>query len=463
MLPCVIIGIVDSDRYTTIAFIETIAILIAFALLILFGVRASTRTEPSVRDSFLLVFTAWVGIAFASSLPFYFSGATMSFADAFFEAASGVSATGATIFDDIEAQSRAILLWRSLCHWMGGIGIILLTVALLPLLGIGGLQLIKAELGVETEKLTSRAAQTAKYLWIIYATATLITVILYLAGGMGAFDAFNHAFSAIATGGFSTKNSSMIEFSPYLQWVTTIAMCAGGISFALYYRAATGRVLKVLKNTELRVYLGIIAVTTLITVLANMYYNTYTDLADNIRHSAFQIVSIITTAGFATTDYMLWPHLSQFMLFTLLFIGGCSSSTAGGIKVIRIVVIFKQALIEMKHLIHPRGVFMLRLNGSTTINKDVVYSVVGYVILHLFTVMLVAALTSFAGADLSTAFSTGLATVGNTGLGMAGIGPAENYSFYPEYVKYALGFAMIIGRLELYTFFVLLTPFFWKR
>jgi trk system potassium uptake protein TrkH len=461
MLPCVIIALVDGDRFTAFAFLETLGLL-AIPTAILVRVLKTGPQELSVRDSFLLVFAAWASLCFAAAIPFYLSGSVASMADAFFEASAGVSATGATILNDIEAQSRAILLWRSLCHWMGGIGIIMLTVALLPLLGIGGLQLIKAELGVDTEKLTARAAQTALYLWIIYVSLTVLCIILYLAGGMPAFDAVNHAFSAIATGGFSTKNNSMTDYSPYIQWVTTGAMIAGGVSFALYYRVFTGKFLRVFRNTELRAYIGIMLVTTLMIAITNMRHDIYPNIADNIRHSAFQVAAIITTTGFATTDYVLWPQLSQFTLFLLLFIGGCSSSTAGGLKVIRIVVIFKQAILELKHLVHPRGIFRLRINGNS-VNKEIVYSVIGFFILYLFTVMLVAALAAFAGADLLTAFSTGLAMIGNTGLGMAGIGPAENYTFYPDYVKWAFGFAMIIGRLELYTFFVLLTPFFWRR
>lgn len=463
MLPCVITSFYLGEMEALKGFGISYLFIIPSSL-ILIALKKPDNTRLGIRDGFLLVLTSWLSLAAHASIPFYFSDAVTSIAGAFFEGASAVTTTGASVISDVESLELSILLWRSVCLWMGGMGIIMLTVAILPLLGIGGLQLVKAEQQVlDSDKVTSRVTTMAKALWIIYVCFTVLFIVLYKIGGLSTFDAVNHAFSSIASGGFSIYNGGVGYYSSaYVQWVTIGAMFVTGVSFFLYYKLFTGRVVSFFKNSELRAYIFIILTAAAVVSWVNYHSGIYNNAEETLRYSFFHVVSLATSTGFATADYNQWPSLCKAILFTLMFVGGCAGSTAGGFKVVRMVILFKQAVNEMKRLVHPRGVFLIRLNGQV-LDKNVVFSVSGFFFLYVLSVVIVSLVASSAGTDIITAISTGFAIVGNTGVGFQGIGPLDTYAFYPEYVKWVLSVAMIVGRVELYAFFLLFMPFFWRR
>lgn len=417
----------------------------------------------TTRDGFMFVSLSWILAALVGSLPFYFSGAIPVFTDAFFETISGFSTTGASILTDIESLPRSLLFWRSMTHWLGGMGIVVLTVAILPILGIGGLQLIKAEApGPTVDKITPRITQTAKILWLFYVGLSALETLLLMAGEMDLFDALTHTFGTMATGGFSTKNTSVGHYaSPFIDGTITLFMLFAGINFVLYYRLMTGRVRMLLRDTELKAYFIIFCIATIL-ISINLYGSHYETVGESIRYASFQAASIMTTTGYATTDFEAWPHFSQIILFVLMFVGGCSGSTGGGVKVIRLVTLMKQSIIEMKYLLHPRGIFTLTLSGKI-VKKDIVYAVSGFFFLYIMILLVVSFVVASSGEDITTSFTTALATLGNIGPGFGDIGPTKHYAFYPAYVKWVLCWAMLVGRLELYTVLILFTPQFWKR
>lgn len=417
----------------------------------------------STRDGFLFVTFSWIIVSLISALPFYISGAIPSMADAYFETMSGFTTTGATILSSVEALPRSLIFWRSLTHWLGGMGIVVLTVAILPALGIGGLQLINAESpGPTVDKLTPRITGTAKVLWLIYIGLTVIQTILLLAGGMDLFDSLSHTFGTVATGGFSTKNTSVAYFnSAYIDWVITIFMLLAGINFSLHFWLITGKPGKLVRDSELKGYIAIVIISILL-ITFDTLGKCYNSFGESLRYASFQVATILTTTGFATADYEKWPFLSQAVIFILMFIGGCSGSTAGGIKVLRIITLLKQGLNEMKYLIHPRGVFTLRINGSP-VKKDIVYAISGFFFLYIFLLLITTLIASSAGADVMTSFTSALTTMGNIGPGFGSVGPTENFGFYPDYAKWWFSFAMLTGRLELYTVLILFTAAFWKK
>lgn len=461
MIPSLILALTEGERRCIDAFAYPLlgSILLA-ALTAILGRGVSIRLNG--RDGFLLVSLAWAFTAVLGAVPYVISGAMGSWTDAVFESASGFTTTGASILTDIESLPRSILLWRSMTHWLGGMGIVVLTVALLPLLGVGGFQLLKAETpGPEKDKVAPKITATAKILWLIYFGLTVLQTILLMAGGMDWFDAVNHAFATMATGGFSTKNASVGAFhSAYIEGVITVFMVLAGINFSLYYRLLRGKAADLWNNSELRAYLAVFFIASV--AIAFSLLPTYGSFGKAFRYSSFQVASILTTTGFMSTDFDLWVPFAKAMLLLTMFVGGCSGSTGGGIKVVRIVVLFKQAGNEIKRLLYPRGVFSVRLNGKVG-RKDVVYGVAGFVALYLALVLGVTLVVAYSGSDLITSFSGALVTVGNIGPGFNAIGPAQNYSAFPGYVKWVFSFAMIAGRLELWTVFVLFTREFWRR
>jgi trk system potassium uptake protein TrkH len=432
------------------------------AALVLYVTRDTARSQPSFKDGFLFVSGGWALAGIFGALPFVLSGAMPSFCDAYFETISGFTTTGASILTNIEALPRSILYWRSLTHWLGGMGIVVLTVAILPLLGVGGLQFVKAEApGPTVDKITPRIAETAKYLWYIYLGMTVVETLLLMFGGMNFLDALTHSFGTVATGGFSTMNTSVAHFdSAYIDWVITIFMVAAGMNFVLHFKLLTGNCRALFNNTELKAYLAIFGIATLL-VAHDLHLTIYRSVADAFRYAAFQVASILTTTGFATADYEKWPNLAQGVLFLLMFIGGCSGSTGGGIKVIRIVALFKQAFNEMRYLLHPKAVFPLRLSGQI-LSKHIIYAISGFFFLYITILMLVTFLVSLAEIDLVSSLTAALATVGNIGPGFGMVGPTKNYAHFPDAVKWILSFAMLAGRLELYTVLVIFTPTFWR-
>jgi len=459
------IAIYEGENPQAAAFALTIALVMASGILLYFFTRKKRGRQFSAKDGFLLVTTSWVIASAVGALPFYLSGSIPSFADAYFETMSGFTTTGASILSEIQSLPRSILFWRSLTHWLGGMGFVVLTVAIMPLLGIGGVKLVSAESpGPTMDKITPKITYMAKILWFIYTAMTIVETVLLMAGGMSLFDALTHTFGTLATGGFSPMNASVGHYdSAYFDIVITVFMVLAGLNFGLYYRALTGNFLEIKRNTELKVYLAIFIAATLLAALP-LVGKVYDNWGESLRFSAFQVASIITTTGYATADFDLWPAFSKFILFLLMFVGGCSGSTGGGVKVIRIVTLFKQSVTEMKHLTNPRGVFSTRING-VVVRKDFVYTIAGFVFLYLMLLLVTTGVVAASPGDynLITCFSTALATVGNIGPGFSLVGPTMNYSFFSDGVKWFLSFAMMAGRLEIYTVLILFTPYFWRR
>ena len=456
-------GFVSGEYNSFKSFLYSIILIIIFSGT-MFLINKNRKIDfLSYRDGFMFVTLSWVTASFFGGLPFYFSGAMPNFADAYFETMSGFTTTGASILTSIETLPHSLLFWRSLTHWLGGMGIVVLTVAILPILGIGGLQLIKAEApGPSMDKITPRITETAKYLWLIYLSMTIIETALLMFGGMDLFNALTHTFGTLATGGFSPKNSSVGHFdSAYIHVVITVFMVMAGVNFSLYYKILSGKAVSVFKDNELRAYLVIFLIfTTLIAINLNSFsvYN----IPRSFQFASFQVASILTTTGYATANFENWPHVAQILLFLLMFIGGCSGSTGGGIKVIRIITLFKKGLNEMKYLLHPSGVFALKV-GKANIRKDIAYSISAFFFLYIMMLLVTTFIVATSDVDIVTSLTTALATVGNIGPGFGLIGPSDNYNFYPDYVKWFLSFAMMVGRLELYTVLVLFSPVFWKN
>jgi len=415
-----------------------------------------------MRMTFISVALAWIGAGFFGALPLWISGAIPSFTDAVFESVSGFSTTGGTILSEIESLPRSINLWRCMTHWLGGMGIVALTVALLPLLGVGGFQLIKAETtGPEKGKVTPKIATTAKFLWIIYMALTVLNVIFLMIFGMDFVDAISHAFATLGTGGFSSRNASIGAYNSLpIEITTTVFMLLAGVNFSMYYYLISGKIRDVYENSELKAYILICFFSVLFITLSNIgFYGTF---GRSLRFSSFQVASIITTTGFATADYTFWNSASQFLIFILFFIGGCSGSTAGGIKVIRWVVLGKQFNNETKRMLHPHGVFSIRLNGNPG-RKDIVFSVAAFIMAYIMLVMVTTLVACLGKVDLFSSFTGALSMVGNVGPAFGKLGPSCNYGFLPGFVKWFYSFAMLAGRLELYTMIIYFVPTFWKK
>ncbi len=437
----------------------------AISVIVMLAVNIPTKNHQmrmSIKQTFIIVAAAWIIISFMSAVPLYFSGEITPFTNAMFESVSGFSTTGSSICENIEALPRSINMWRCLTHWLGGMGVVTLTVALLPLLGIGGFQLIKAETtGPEKGKVTAKITTTAKILWLIYATFTLIETLCLKLAGMDFIDALAHSFSTLGTGGFSTRNASVAGYnSVAIDTIITIFMFLSGINFTLFYYLIIRKFSDVFTNTELKAYLAIMFfVSIAVTLCIKPVYGT---LLHSLRYGSFQVVSILTSTGFATADYLEWPSTAQFWIFVLFFIGGCSGSTGGGVKVIRWVILFKQITNETKRMLHPHGVFSIRLNNRVG-RKDVVFNVTAFMTLYF----LLVAVTTFVGClghlDILTAFTGALSMVGNIGPGYGLLGPSCNYNWLPSFVKWWYCFAMLAGRLELYTMIIFFLPSYWEK
>jgi trk system potassium uptake protein TrkH len=418
------------------------------------------KLNLTARDGFLLVFVTWVLASFIGAIPFYLAGLSVS--DAVFESACTFATTGGTTVKDIEALPRSLLLWRSLAHWFGGIGIVLIAVAFMPLLGVGGFQLIKAEVpGPEKDKITPKVTVTAKLLCLAYGALTAVLFGLYLAGGMGWFDALCHAFTTMASGGVSTKNAGIASFdSPFIDAVSTFFMLLAGVNFSLYYRLMQGKFHDLKNNTEVRVYLGIFIVSSL--VIGVSLIRIYGSFTSALRYATYQSASILSTTGAAIADYEKWPGLARMILFGLMFTGACSGSTGGGIKVIRHVVLWKQTCNELRRVVYPRGIFSVQLNKRVG-RKDVVYGVAGFFFMYIMVVAITTLITAASGIDLYSALSAALSITGNVGVGFGLIGPAHNYSVFADHIKWLFSFVMIAGRLEMWTVFILFSPVYWRK
>ena len=397
-------------------------------------------------SAFLLIFFTWIIACLLGAFPYYFSGCIPQFTDAVFESVSGFTATGFTVLRDIESAPRLILFWRALTQWLGGLGILLFITVLLPPLGAGGFQIYRTEApGPEREKFTFSFNRSARFILLIYAGLTAAETFLLRCFGMNWFDAVTHAFSTMATGGFSPHNDGIAFYrSPAIEWVVAIFMFLAGFNYLLIWQMLRGKFRECLRNSEAKVYIAIVVLASIIIAIPEK----------GLRNAFFNTVSILSTTGFYNINTGAWPSLAQGLLFFLMFFGGCSLSTAGGVKIVRYVILAKQTKNEMKRIIHPRGVFNIRLDGKSG-KKDVVYGAAGFVFLYFLLIFLCALLVSSAGETIFSSLNISLACLGN-------IGSINPFPHFPAYVKWGLALTMFIGRLELWAVLVFFTRDFWK-
>ncbi len=419
--------------------------------------------EVRKRDGFLIVSLGWIAMSMLGSLPYALSGAIPNIVDAIFETVSGFTTTGATILTDIEGQERSILFWRSMTHWIGGMGIIVLTVAILPLLGVGGMQLFNAEApGITPDKLHPRITGTAKRLWFIYFALTLAEAIALYFAGMGWFDAINHAMATMATGGFSTRDASIAAFnSPAIHYIITLFMFFAGVNFTLLYMGFSGRVKEIFRNEEFRVYAWNTFIFSSVLALVLIIFQNYS-IEEGIRGSFFTVISIMTTTGFITENYILWPNFAIFLVFVLFFSGGSTGSTSGGIKVMRHILLIKNSFLELKRQIHPNAIIPVRFNKKA-VPQGITNTVAAFILIWLIVFFIGAFVMSMFGLDFMSAIGSVTATLGNIGPGLGSVGPVDNFAHLPQGAKLFLSFLMLLGRLELFTVLILFMPYFWQR
>lgn len=436
--------------------------------LFLFGIFFNHKNDREIRarDGFAAVSLGWIFAAASGALPFYFHHSFGPYINCLFESMSGFTTTGASILTDIESIPRGLLLWRSLTHWLGGMGIMLLTIAVLPAFGISYSKLFNAEMpGPTKDRISPKIRNTAKILWFIYAGMTLLQTVLLMAGGMDWFDALSHTFGTLATGGFSTYNASIAHFnSLFIEIVIIFFMYLAGINFSLHFQLMRGNIRDFFKNREWQVYTVVLIAASLF-VAWNLYQGKeagavhYSDFSHALRVSVFQVVSITTTTGFITDDFSRWPAFSQWLLVFLMFIGGSAGSTAGGIKQIRIIIVLKSAWIEMKKMLFPNAVFSLKISGKA-IRYLLVNNIIGFVTGFIALTVVITLIISLRGYDMITAFSSTIATLGNVGPGLARVGAVENYAFFDPFSKGVLVFSMLLGRLEIYSVLILIYSLF---
>jgi trk system potassium uptake protein TrkH len=451
------------------------ALTMIFSAVVSLPVLAATRKLPlrfTASDGFMLVFLAWAAACLLGAMPYYIAGRIPRFTDAVFESVSGFTTTGTTIIKDVEAMPRSLLFWRAETHWLGGMGMVVLTVALFPFLGVGGFQILKAETtGPDKDRITPKITETAKLLWLIYIALTALETVLLVFAGMGWFDAVVHAFSTVATGGFSSRNNGLAYWhSPAVDWIAAVFMLAAGFNFTLLFRLMQRKWKEVWNNSEARAYLLVIAVSAAICAVSLVRSepaplsgapDAPPESGAGIRTAFFYTASVLTTTGFSTTGQGLLTPLALGTLFILMFIGGCSGSTAGGIKVIRHVVLFKQAGNELKKILYPRGVFSIRLNNKVG-RKDVVYGVAGFVFLYFVLLAVSALVVASSGLNHSDSFGIAVISLGNIGLDPGLVEQTAVVAALPSYVKWVLSFIMIAGRLELWTAVVFLSRDYWR-
>ena len=449
-----------------IPLLQSIAVTITSGLILVIFFKSKDKKDLSTHDGFAVVTLGWIAIVIFSAFPFYFSG-TLDYTNSFFEAMSGLTTTGSTVLGHsstllIEDVPHGILFWRSFTQFIGGMGIIVFSIAILPMLGMGGVQLFRAEVaGPVADKITPRVKQTAKLLWGIYVGFVLILCLILKIEGMSWFDAICHSFTTIATSGFSTKNISIAAYGGLIQWTIIIFMFLAATNFSLhYYFIAKGK-FEYYKDHEFRVYCGLCIIFSILFFINIVGTNKYqTDLL-SFRHSVFAAVSILTTTGFSTENFNEWPEMSKMLLFFLFFIGGSAGSTTGGMKIIRSILVIKYLFYEVRKLLHPKGVFNITI-GKNTIDDNVVRATLGFYLFYILIFVFTAIFLSFTGLDVETALTASASAIGNIGPGLGSIGPTDNWAHLTDLAKWLTSFCMLLGRLEIFTVVVLFSRSFWK-
>jgi trk system potassium uptake protein TrkH len=452
-------------------------IIISIGLILMLSNKNNIR-QINKKDGYLIVTVGWLTMIFSGMLPYYMTDSISSFSNLIFESMSGYTATGSTIINDVESLPKSVIFWRSMTHWLGGMGIIVLAIAILPLLGIGGMQLFSAEApgsGISGDKIHPRISATAKRLWYIYVGLTLVETLALNLAGMSIFDAINHSMSNIATGGFSTKNNSLAYWNsiPQIQYIIIFFMILAGTNYLLIYSAFIGKFKKLFNNTEFIWYLSFIAVFVLVTTLV-LFFNVdlsntefdhpqiYGKFESSFRHAFFQIVAVITTTGFVTGDFAGWTPFLTMLFFGLMFIGASSGSTSGGIKISRHLILIKNGFLEFKKALHPNAVLPLRYNHSV-VKKAVIVNILAFFMLYLILFIIGAGVLSTQGLDFSSAVGGSAASLGNVGPAIGSLGPSLTYEGLSAFAKIWCSFLMLVGRLELFTFLIIFTPYFWRK
>ncbi|CAN5720108.1 TrkH family potassium uptake protein [soil metagenome] len=420
-----------------------------------------TPDDINFREAFVMVTFSWTAVAIVGALPYMLSGTLANPTQALFESMSGFTTTGSTVLADVEAVMPGILLWRSTTQWLGGMGFIVLGVAILPYLGVGGMQLFRLEApGPTADRLRPRIRETAKLLWFVYLALTALLCALFMFGRMPVFDAVNHALTTLPTGGFSTRNASLAAFSPYIQWVTIFFMYLAGTSFTLHYRTLMRGPNAYARDTEWRLYTGLILAG--IALVAVMIHTAGAPLERTLRDAAFQVVAIVTTTGYGTADYVLWAPAAQITLFLLFFLGGMAGSTAGGMKMMRVLLVLKHTWLEVRKQVHPRAVFVPKISGRP-VREDIMLNVLGFVLLYMMLFGLGTFAMASLGLSLPAAAGAAATAISNVGPALGELGPTENFGMLPWQGHLILTFLMLVGRLEIYTVLLLFHPGLWKR
>ncbi len=474
MLLSVIVSWYYNDGVTLELFSSSLLTLIIGTLLMFTTRNHSKRIDK--REGYIIVTFGWIFMALSGMIPYLLSEAIPGFTNAFFETMSGYTTTGSTVLSDIEIVPKGVLFWRSLTHWIGGMGIIVLAIAILPLLGIGGMQLFAAEApGPSADKLKPRITDTAKRLWLIYVGFTFSETILLKVAGMGWFDAANHSLSTLSTGGFSTKNASLAYWNdtPIIQYIVIVFMFLAGMNFVMSYFALKGKFSRLLQDDELRWYFVFI---TSFTIIASVLVYLFADVSissiahpmvwgeaeSSFRHSLFQVLAIITTTGFVTADYTLWTPFLTIFFFGMFFLGGSAGSTSGGVKVVRHLILIRNGITEFKRTLHPNAILPVRYRQKA-IPKEIVFNILGFFILYMLAFIIGAIGLAALGLDFETAIGGAATSIGNIGPAFGDLGPVNNFNGLPNFGKWWCSFLMLIGRLELFTVLIILTPFFWRN
>jgi trk system potassium uptake protein TrkH len=475
MLLATLLSFFYNDGATLHLFLAGISVLV-FGAIAMVCTKNHTK-EMNKREGYLVVAFGWIVMTLSGTLPYIFTGAIPEFTNAIFETISGYTTTGSTILNDVESLPEGLLFWRSLTHWIGGMGIIVLAIAILPLLGIGGMQLFAAEApGPSADKLHPRITDTAKRLWLIYFSYTAAETLFLTFAGMSFFDALNHSMSTLSTGGFSTKNASVAHWNdtPLIQYIIIVFMVLAGTNFILSYFAFKGNVIKVVKDEEFKLYFKFILIFTLL-IGGVIWYNAFLTGTSafnhplvwgigegSFRHALFQVVAIITTTGFVSADFTIWSPLLLVFFFGLMFLGGSAGSTSGGVKIVRHLVLIKNGFLEFKRTLHPSAILPVRYNNKS-VSGDIVFNVLGFFILYMLSFIVGSLGFALLGLDFESAIGVAASSLGNVGPALGEFGPSHNFFEMPTAGKWWAAFLMLIGRLELFTVLILFTPFFWRN